>query len=232
MNTRLFLALTAYAGAVLQAFSAVASIQGSHHDLAIDGEIEASPCEFCHPPHVRNELDDRMSTVWINDVPKENDKAEQFNLYDARPTPSRVLGPTSLICLGCHDGTIAKIIRTDSRSAATKPRLQEEVFTLSAFYPINAGADHPVGFIYQDDPSPGGHGVPVAVFKPPFGMDSMRRGFTIYGDEGSFECTTCHNPHDNMSGQTANKGTAKRGGSSFFLRGPLQTFCNDCHLRK
>ena len=118
MNTRLFLALTAYAGAVLQAFSAAASIQGSHHDLAIDGEIEASPCEFCHPPHGRNELGDRISTVWINDGPKENNNGEQFNLYDAKPTPSIGLGPTSLMCLGCHDGTTAKIIRTDSRRTA------------------------------------------------------------------------------------------------------------------
>jgi len=234
MNAALFLALTAFAGAIFQAFQASATIEGTPHDLSFKGKTIIASCEYCHPRHGRDDGDDGLSPAWITEEQKGEEKKKGFGLYDAGP-PAGGLGPTSLICLGCHDGAIAKLIQIDLQGSLDEELLmlrRESALVPSAFFPGDSGASHPVGFKFVENGPQAGHGVPMAVFKPPFGVDLMRRGFTIYGDEGTFECTTCHDPHNNLSGQTAKRGSAECRRSCFFLRAPRASICSDCHLYK
>lgn len=232
MNAALFLALTALAGAMFQAFQASASIEGSPHDLSlINGEGRIASCEYCHPRHGREDGDERISPAWIKGEPRVKQEKEGFGLYNAGPSAGG-LGATSLLCLGCHDGAIAKLIQMDAFYRNEELAALEVASGPSAFFPGELLTTHPVGFKFMENGPQVRHGVPMAVFKPPFGVDLMRRGFTIYGDEGTFECTSCHDPHNNLPGETAGMGSCKRRGSCNFLRAPRASICSDCHLYK
>jgi len=90
------------------------------------------------------------------------------------------------------------------------------------------------GFDFVADVAgPAGHGVPLSVFQASAGgTDSAGKGFRLYESAGgwSFECASCHDPHDTVTGNTNGSTTGRASG--FFLRAPWNTICTDCHTDK
>jgi predicted CXXCH cytochrome family protein len=158
------LAFTVAAGAV-----AVASGRPGNanvHDLraASDG---GSACETCHAPGGPS---DRMAS---------KGSAGRFRVYDASINPEFRGGPvdlaggsaSSLVCLGCHDGTLA-------------PAAGHSAPGGSASLGLDLANDHPVGFSYARSQT-----------ALPLKLNALPRGVKLFGPDQRMECQTCHDVH-------------------------------------
>ena len=162
-------------GYILQA---EAGIAGSAHDFSSQGWSGGQICEPCHTPHNAS----TAGPLWNHAV-----SAASYTLYasgtmDAGPAqPAGV----SLLCLSCHDGTVA----LDSFGGATGTN----TITGSALVGTDLSNDHPISFAYDStlassdgelhDPS----------------TASTTLGGTIDADllfSGQLECASCHDVHD------------------------------------
>jgi len=170
---------------------ASAQIDGTAHDLAgvIPGLDEI--CVVCHAPH--NNLNANGDLLW-NHTASTNEGA--FTVYDS-PTLDGAAGqpgPTSLLCLGCHDGTVA----VDSYGGATGTlNIDNAVFGADT-QPFGAdlGNDHPVGVTYDPvaDTALNATTTPVT-----FGDTSTGTVANML-QAGGVECASCHDVHATLSG--------------------------------
>jgi predicted CXXCH cytochrome family protein len=92
--------------------------------------------------------------------------------------PDRYMpGPTSLLCLGCHDGTIATSTMGTSHALLAG---------------IREGFRVPDGFVWRDHP--------IGVLYPQGRLDYHPQAFVekqgIRLPEGRMECISCHDPHN------------------------------------
>lgn len=155
----------------------------TRHDLAINQypaspeDVDRSRCVFCHLPQGYA----MMPGLW-------NETGPDFLLdhpYD-RPsteTPAGKPDGASLVCLGCHDGTIALgDILSGSRAGVTN----------NGFDRTDLFDGHPVSLPYQADTAGGGDVLRSAGALP----DEIQ-----LDDDGKLQCTTCHDPHDDRFGQ-------------------------------
>jgi predicted CXXCH cytochrome family protein len=184
-------AATLVAGLVVGVGSeAMAGIAGSAHDFTGTGwNPSGEICVVCHTPHDAN-LTVPDSPLWNHEV-----TSAVYDVYSS-PTmdvPVSQPGSVSLLCLSCHDGTVA----LDSFGGATG----EEHIGSDRDITTDLRDDHPVGIAWQhqtlDSPSCGAcHIVSPSVeyFGPPF-------------YDGNVECASCHDPHD---GGAAEPGLLRR----------------------
>ncbi|MBN1343780.1 MAG: hypothetical protein JXQ73_13945 [Phycisphaerae bacterium] len=87
-------------------------------------------------------------------------------------------GPSSLLCLGCHDGTIATSTIGSSHALLAG---------------VRAGFAVPDGFVWRDHPI----GVPYPNDRQNFRPAShVLKGGKIPLPEGRIECISCHDPHN------------------------------------
>jgi predicted CXXCH cytochrome family protein len=148
-------------------------VVGSAHDLSDASWRFSNACNTCHIPHVQSARPTSQPTT--------QPAIEMYRVGGQRRvfTPGRFMpGPTSLVCLGCHDGTVAT--STIGSSHALLAGVRE-------------GFDVPDGFAWRDHPI----GVPYP---------SGRRGYRplafvqangkIRLPEGRIECISCHEPHN------------------------------------
>ena len=204
--------------------TAFALIADSHHDLsaaAARGNVYAtanavSACEFCHAPH------HALTTVggaplWNRSLPA----SASFTMYGNTIAGTTVdqtlgLGQNSLTCLSCHDGAtaIGNLVNKTFMGDTNQPVMSSPLLTGYANVDTDLQNDHPVGFTFV-----AGRADVAAVAAP----------FKLYS--GTFECASCHDPHDDATGATDNQGAADIGGSAFFLRADLATICTDCHAK-
>ena len=99
---RLFLLLMAAAGL------AAGSIAGSKHDLSTSSTADSTQvCMYCHTPHhANNTLTGINAPLWNRVV----DTTKTFIVYSSpsmASTPGNPNTTISVLCLGCHDGTIS-----------------------------------------------------------------------------------------------------------------------------
>ena len=158
------------------------ALEDTRHDLAIylrptSADRDDDPrCVFCHAP--RSRLLSLGS--WIEDQP------ENLLVYPYdRPSEISPAGKpdgSSLICLGCHDGTIALgdiVSRTQSAVSSTGQARTD----FSDGHPVSlryeAGAGEARIALESRDRLP-----------EQIGLDAM----------GKIQCTTCHDPHDDTYG--------------------------------
>jgi predicted CXXCH cytochrome family protein len=131
------------------------------------GPGEDSACATCHPP------DGAPGQI------ASQGSAGRFRVFDASVNREfrggRVDlsegGGSSLVCLGCHDGTLAP---TAGHSAPSG----------SASLGMDLANDHPVGFSYTR-----------SQIAQPKKLNAFPRGVKLFGPDQRLECQTCHDVH-------------------------------------
>ena len=155
-------------------------VLGSAHDFSGLGGGPTDACIACHVPHVQAVRPTTQPSTESSTQPA----LEMYRIEGQRRifVPDRYMpGPTSLLCLGCHDGTIAT--STISSSHALLAGVRE-------------GFSVPERFVWRDHP--------IGVRYPAQGRDYRPESFVTAGGrivlpDGRIECISCHDPH-NRSG--------------------------------
>ncbi len=158
------------------------SLIGSKHDFTEVLGGAGTACSGCHVPHM---MAVRPATQPAGTVPTTQPAtievyriAGQRRVFAVdRYTP----GPTSLVCLGCHDGTVAT--STLGSGHAMLVGVRDGFSVPDDFY----WRDHPIGVPYPSD-------------RREYRAESMvTAAGQICLPEGRVECISCHDPH-NRSG--------------------------------
>jgi len=146
-------------------------VVGGPHDLT-EAMGFGSACNSCHIPHVQG--------IRTTTQPATQPAVELFRIGGQRRVfqPNRYMpGPTSLLCLGCHDGTIAT--STMGTSHALLAGMRE-------------GFAVPDGFVWRDHPI----GIPYPAGRRDYRPKSFVEKAGIRLPEGRIECISCHDPHN------------------------------------
>lgn len=200
----------ATAALALMAISAFGgTITGTPHDLSTKGWGTTELCKFCHTPHQAQNV--VGAPLWNHRTTTAN-----YSLYSSATFKgsSTQPGPTSKLCLSCHDGTVA----IDSFANGGVLQAGTHFMTSYSTNLVGAGAsltsDHPISFNYdaalvQLDPA---LVTPVST-----NYVDAARSIPLYNSK--MECASCHATHDNAFGKflrTSNAGSA---------------LCLKCHIK-
>ncbi|MGQ9650213.1 MAG: cytochrome c3 family protein [Phycisphaerae bacterium] len=176
---------------------------GSKHDFTDVLGGAGTACSACHVPHMMavrpmsqpagEVLTTQPATVEIYRI------AGQRRVFAVdRYTP----GPTSLVCLGCHDGTVATSTMGSGHAMLAG---------------VREGFAVPDDFVWRDHPI----GVPYPSNRREYRAESM---VTAAGEivlpDGRVECISCHDPH-NRSGVDKMLVMSNRGSA----------LCLSCHIK-
>jgi len=163
-------------------------LMGSAHDFTDPVTGEGDACSACHIPHRQTIRPVRLT---ITTRPAAATQPSDGGAVTTRPAvdafriegqrqvfvPGRYTpGPTSLICLGCHDGTVAT--STIGSSHALLAGVREGFAMPDGF----VWRDHPIGVAYPIDPRE---------YKPAAFV--VKQGLPL--PQGRIECISCHDPH-------------------------------------
>ena len=188
--------------------SAHASITTTKHNLAVSspGTMKATSekrvCIFCHTPHTAS----LTGALWNRSRP-----GATYTPYTSSTARGGMGQPTgsSLLCLSCHDGTIALGSVLSSKtpigmSTSTIPT------TSASYLGTNLSDDHPVSFAYSSS---------LASTRGELAQPSTLTGKVRLDKSGQMQCTSCHDPHDNSNG-------------NFLVMSNSQgALCNTCHQK-
>lgn len=215
MNRRQLLNLAGIAVIACGTASVNAQIEGSAHDFSDAGWSDHQICKPCHTPHNAITVDINgygTDRLWNHALPAED---QVYNTQEGDLTRNDALDAKSILCMGCHDGTVA----------------------LDSFGGVGGGTfifgdgligtdltnDHPVGAAgYWNAAYEGTRMNPRLDWENQyFGTDRMGRlqDMLIEGvAEPVVSCTTCHEPH-------------RRGGNDYLLRidNEASQMCLACH---
>lgn len=161
------------------------SIAGSPHDLSMNGE---GICVYCHTP---------MSASLDGSAPLWNRKtsSKTLSMYSSSTldmTIESAPGGVSLMCLSCHDGSMAYDSLINNPGVANNGVMTGT----SAIGADGLANDHPISIEY--DPSKDPNFAPVTNGRvgglPLFVKDGQS------GPATQVECSTCHDVHDPGNG--------------------------------
>jgi predicted CXXCH cytochrome family protein len=176
------------------------SIVSGKHNLSSTGpgtiksSNETEICVFCHVPHNAK----AAGPLWNRDQP-----ASPYIPYTS--TTRKITAPgaptgASLLCLSCHDGTIA-LGKISSRTIAFGKT--NFVAGDQSYIGTDLSDDHPISFLYSSVLANTELRVPSGAVK----LDAS----------GQLQCTACHSPHDNANGK-------------FLVVNNIQSaLCRNCH---
>lgn len=154
------------------------SVVSTKHNLSLNGvfEIQSSPvqsmCEYCHTPHSFKPV----SPAWNRSNP-----GTRYIMYDMSTSstsnipmdPSRQPDGSSILCLSCHDGTIAL-----GSTGSTMPPGSSSILG------TDLSDDHPISFIYD------------ATLVASDGQLKYKPMYPVSLDKDSkVQCASCHDPH-------------------------------------
>ena len=180
----------------------------------IVADSETGVCIFCHTAHSTETIDQ----LWNKTLTEETN----YTLYSSSrlsgyPTPSQP-NAKSKLCMSCHDGTIAigSVYNTPGSGTTGTITMAGGVTTMpvaaAGHIGVNLADDHPIGYTYD----PGSD--PDLITKAWPWADA---GETVLLDpdasNGTVECHTCHDAHDNTYPP--------------FLHQDKATLCNECHSK-
>lgn len=179
--------------AILLLVSGTATLAGvatTTHNLSVSGpgpvkaDSEAQICLFCHAPH--NASPD--APLWNRQSPGTN--YTPYSSSTASAIPGQPTG-ASLLCLSCHDGTIAL---GDVLNRSSQISFVGGVMTI----PTGTGRlgtdlsdDHPISFSYT---------TALAGLNGQLVDPSTLTGPVKLDENGELQCTACHDPHDDTYG--------------------------------
>jgi predicted CXXCH cytochrome family protein len=167
------------------------SVLDSAHNLSATGPgsvraaSERQVCKFCHTPHKAAPA----SALW-----NRRNQGVTYTPYSSSTAKAQLGQPSgsSLLCLSCHDGTVAlgelldrkALVSMDGDATTIPPGRSRTGTDLSHHHPISFVYDAKLASLRGElaDPS------------------SLPREIRL--DSGSeLQCTSCHDPHDNSLGQ-------------------------------
>lgn len=209
--------------AALVANAQVTTVVGSAHDFSNEG---ASPtvqvCVFCHTPH-QTAAASAQDPLWNHELTTNS----PFNVYGSGTmdhTPNEIGGAVapnataSLLCMSCHDGTIAVNNLWNDPNDQANPTVNgagswdtnaDNMIdnTHAAYVGTSLIDDHPVNFVYN-----AALDTENELRDPPTNADVLRGG--------QVQCSSCHNPH-------------KSADNYGFLRYTMSgsQLCINCHVK-
>lgn len=203
-------------GAIVAAVTACAAllvalahgaVSTTKHNLSVSGPGavkatgETEICLFCHTPHNSSPT----GPLWNRRTPGSN--YIPYTSSTVRGNPGQPTG-ASLLCLSCHDGTIAL---GDVLSRTTP-------IPMSGIYlPAGPGRlgtdlsdDHPVSFVYSPT---------LAAARGELANPATLTGRVRLDSAGQLQCTACHDPHDDTYGKF------------LVMSNQASMLCQTCHLK-
>lgn len=166
------------------------SVLNSKHDLSTFGPgpiraiDEGRVCIFCHVPHNASP----SAPLWNRHNP-----TTYYRIYRSSTTDARTdqPGPSSKLCLSCHDGSIALGLTLDRPATDPIPMTHPYIPSGPTNFTNDLSDDHPIGFRYDRalsnrDPQ----------IRPVELVDHRIQ----LGRRGELECIACHDPHNNELG--------------------------------
>ena len=186
MKTLKLIFATALALMVAQVSYGQGTITGSPHNFTAATWNSGQLCKPCHTPH--NAMDPAFKPLWNHTV-----SAQAFVIYASGigTTMDATVGApdgSSLMCLGCHDGTTA--LNAFGGAPAGAP-------VLMPGGPNNLGLnltnDHPVSFVYNDvlASADGTLWAPTTTASGLGGTITAK----MLDASSKVQCASCHNPH-------------------------------------
>ena len=191
---------------------ALGQVANTKHNLSVSGPggvkaaSETQICIFCHTPHNSSP----KAPLWNRSDPGGN----SYTPYTSSTTMSLPGQPNgaSLLCLSCHDGTIA-LGNVLSRSSPIS--MAGGVTTMPYSSPSYIGTDlsddHPVSILYSDT---------LVAARGELASPSTLIGGRVRLDvNGYLQCTSCHDAHSNPYGMF------------LVMSNQAGALCTTCHVK-
>lgn len=212
----------------------VNNVKNTKHNLSTSGSgtfkstNEDQICVFCHTPHQSGTSTDPL---WNHTLSSQsNYGVYASNSFNGSATIADISvggNNTSLLCMSCHDGTVAlnSLYNPSNDLGGANPAGNLGTLTGTANLGTDLTNDHPVNFTYDGAlvTADGGAGLndPAATIVP--GYTGTINGVLLSG--GKVQCSSCHGPHIDYSG--ANSGYAP------FLKvnNTGSALCLTCHIK-
>ncbi len=186
-----------------QAAAQTQNVAATKHNLSVSGPFpvrataEPQVCIFCHTPHAARPA----APLWNHDTSTTTYTLYQSTTFKGAGAGTALPSGSSVLCLSCHDGTVA-LGALHSGTVAMTGTVSGKIEGASNLT-ANLRDDHPFSFTYA-----------TAV-----AADTRLRATPtapVVLENGKVECSSCHEPHI-----TAAK----------FLRAPTTSgsLCLDCH---
>jgi predicted CXXCH cytochrome family protein len=191
-------------------------LKGSAHDFSGQAwSPNAQMCVACHAPHV---------TTSIADAPLWNHASSTatYTVYTSSTMNAAVAqpGPTSKLCLSCHDGTIA----VNSFGGVTGTTLLSGGANLGNVLTN----DHPIGFTYDATLAAADGALAPITTTVIIGSGTKTKSgpsVTIASDmlyAGKMECASCHDVHNTFTAATGKLVKVSMASSAL---------CTTCHTK-
>jgi len=191
-----------------------------------------SSCVYCHIPPDKGDADSRKFggiKGWNRFRPATN----AFNLYDSRTLDNKVRTPSpiSLLCLSCHDGTMAVDMTVfkpngwrSSKDAALHLRINGANDLMSCGKCHNGKVAHNIAIKHIGNDLTNDHPISMTYaglthkdedFRFPDGPYGFDNGVKLY--DSKVECASCHNVHNPDV--------------KLLLRVSADRLCETCHIK-
>ena len=194
-------------------------------------------CVFCHTPH-GGQVD---SPLWNRDDPTTTyDHYNSDTLSSViKDQDSRAVNAESLICLSCHDGTIAvgDLINTGGVTPDNNTTFVGDMYLGSGPGPVTGASlaspganndlrdDHPISFSYTAV-------VTATAANNEFNADTdVEPDLLLYGTDQRVECGTCHDPHVNYLTGFGFPGADGDYAPFLRMKNDRSRMCLTCHIK-
>ena len=182
-------------------------ISTTKHNLSTSGpgtrksSSETEICLFCHAPHNTNPA----GQLWNR---RTGATYTPYTSSTLKSTPGQPNG-ASMLCLSCHDGTIA-LGEVLNRASAIP--MAGGVLAGNPLLCTDLRDDHPVSFVYDAAlaAARGELANPATLVKP---------SKVTVDASGRMQCTACHDPHDDTNGKFLT------------MANTASALCQTCHLK-
>jgi len=188
-----------------------ATVSATKHNLSASGPgtlkatTESQICLFCHVPHNASP----SGQLWNRGA-----SAASYTPYTSSTRKSVAGQPNgaSLLCLSCHDGTIALGQLVNPATAISMAGGATTIPAGKTNLGINLSDDHPVSFVYDAAlrAARGELADPATLVKPSkVRLDAGNR----------LQCTSCHDPHDSTNPKF------------LVVANAASALCQTCHIK-